>query len=75
MAEYQPRELIRLRRHWQYWQGPAPMEQVVFDISTRGTGTLAKMLTGECDVLASPVASQLPVVIDDPRFRLSSKLG
>ncbi|OOE58909.1 peptide ABC transporter substrate-binding protein SapA [Salinivibrio sp. ML323] len=75
LAEYQPRELIRLRRHWQYWQGPAPMEQVVFDVSTRGTGTLAKMLTGECDVLASPVASQLPVVVGDERFSLSSQTG
>ncbi|WBA09910.1 ABC transporter substrate-binding protein SapA [Salinivibrio kushneri] len=75
LAEYQPREFIRLRRHWQYWQGPAPMEQVVFDVSTRGTGTLAKMLTGECDVLASPVASQLPVVVGDERFSLSSQTG
>lgn len=75
LAEFQSREFIRLRRHWQYWQGPAPMEQVVFDVSTRGTGTLAKMLTGECDVLASPVASQLPVVVDDKRFHLSSQTG
>lgn len=75
LDEYQPREFIRLRRHWGYWNGAAPMDQVVFDISTRGTGTLAKLLTGECDVLSSPVASQLPVIKDNPEFTLSSQTG
>ena len=75
LAQYTPHDLIRLSRHWGYWQGAAPMEQVVFDISSRGTGTLAKLLSQECDVLSSPVASQLPVISDREEFELIAQTG
>ncbi|WP_299018245.1 ABC transporter substrate-binding protein SapA [uncultured Photobacterium sp.] len=75
LAQYIPNDLIRLNRHWGYWQGAAPMEQVVFDISSRGTGTLAKLLSKECDVLSSPVASQLPVISDSEEFELLAQTG
>ena len=39
LKEYQVNDLIRLERHPNYWNSPAKMEQVVFDISHRGTGT------------------------------------
>lgn len=73
LDEYQPLDLIRLRRHATYWQGSAKMQQVVFDISQRGTGTLAKLLRNECDVLTTPLASQLPVITEHPELILSSK--
>lgn len=73
LDEYQPLDLIRLRRHPHYWNGPAKMQQVVFDISQRGTGTLAKLLRHECDVLTSPIASQLPIIENQPHLSLSSK--
>ena len=38
------------------------MDQVVFDTSQRGTGTLAKLLRNECDVLNSPISSQIPII-------------
>ncbi|NMS25229.1 ABC transporter substrate-binding protein, partial [Vibrio parahaemolyticus] len=38
IKEYQVNDLIRLERHSNYWKSPAKMEQVVFDISHRGTG-------------------------------------
>ncbi|PSW07329.1 ABC transporter substrate-binding protein SapA [Photobacterium lipolyticum] len=75
LDQYIPNDLIRLKRHWGYWQGAAPMEQVVFDISSRGTGTLAKLLSHECDVLSSPLASQLPVITDNPDFELMAQTG
>ncbi|MDX1301983.1 ABC transporter substrate-binding protein SapA [Photobacterium sp.] len=75
LDQYIPSDLIRLKRHWGYWQGAAPMEQVVFDISSRGTGTLAKLLSHECDVLSSPLASQLPVITDNPDFELMAQTG
>lgn len=62
LEQYQPSDFIRLRRHSNYWNGPAQMSQVVFDISQRGTGTLAKLLRHECDVLVSPIASQIPTI-------------
>ncbi|UUM29610.1 ABC transporter substrate-binding protein [Vibrio japonicus] len=62
MEEYHFNDVIRLKRHPNYWKGAANMEQVVFDISNRGTGTLAKLLRKECDVLHAPLSSQLPVI-------------
>jgi cationic peptide transport system substrate-binding protein len=75
LDQYIPNDLIRLKRHWGYWQGAAPMDQVVFDISSRGTGSLAKLLSHECDVLSSPVASQLSVISDNSQFELMAQTG
>ncbi len=62
LQDFQRNDLVRLSRHNGYWQGPAKMEQVVFDVSQRGTGTLAKLLRNECDVLSSPISSQIPII-------------
>ena len=47
----------------------------MFDIASRGTGTLAKLLSHECDVLSSPVASQLPIISADEDFNLNAQTG
>ncbi|MCG7496109.1 peptide ABC transporter substrate-binding protein SapA [Vibrio sp. Of7-15] len=73
LEEYQSGDLIRLKRHLSYWRGMPPMEQIVFDISSRGTGTLAKFLSGECDVLSAPVASQLPAITKERKFNLEAQ--
>lgn len=72
LDEYQINDLVRLRRHEHYWRGPVKMEQVVFDISQRGTGTLAKLLRNECDVLSSPISSQIPVIEKHPSMVLTA---
>ncbi|MEF1310421.1 ABC transporter substrate-binding protein SapA [Vibrio mytili] len=72
LKEYQINDLIRLERHPDYWKTPAKMEQVVFDISHRGTGTLAKLLRNECDVLSSPISSQVPVIQDQSNLELTA---
>lgn len=51
------------------------MPQVVIDTSVGGTGRLSKLLSGECDVLAYPAASQLSILRDDPRLRLTLRPG
>ncbi|KHT40527.1 ABC transporter substrate-binding protein SapA [Vibrio sinaloensis] len=73
LSEYQINDLIRLKRHNDYWQGKAKMKQVVFDISNRGTGTLAKMLREECDILNAPLSSQLPVIEQRDDIKLTAK--
>lgn len=73
LAEYQVNDLIRLKRNDHYWQAKPKMEQVVFDISQRGTGTLAKLLRNECDVLNSPLSSQLPIIERTPEVELTAK--
>ena len=47
------------------------MPQVVVDLGSGGTGRLSKLLTGECDALAWPAASQLTILRDTcPRLTL-----
>mgnify|MGYP001451751709 CR=1 FL=1 len=62
LDEYQVGDLVRLKRHDNYWRGQPNVEQIVFDISSRGTGPLAKLLRNECDVLNSPVSSHIPII-------------
>ncbi|MCW8347028.1 ABC transporter substrate-binding protein [Vibrio sp. ZSDZ65] len=73
LDEYQVADLVRLKRHNKYWRGPVEMDQVVFDISHRGAGALAKLLRGECDVLNSPVSSQIPIILKEDSVVLQAK--
>lgn len=58
LKEYRVGSLIRFYRHEQYWQEPAQIEQLVFDITPSNTGRLTKLLAKECDVTAYPIAHE-----------------
>lgn len=75
LNEYRTGQYIRLQRHPGFWRGEPLMPQVVVDLGSGGTGRLSKLLTGECDVLAWPAASQLTILRDDPRLRLTLRPG
>ncbi|AHG18227.1 ABC transporter substrate-binding protein [Chania multitudinisentens RB-25] len=75
LNEYRSGQYIRLARNDAYWRGKPRMSQVVIDLGAGGTGRLSKLLTGECDVLAYPAASQLSILRDDPRLRLTLRPG
>ncbi|MFC0225889.1 ABC transporter substrate-binding protein SapA [Serratia aquatilis] len=75
LNEYRSGQYIRLARNEAYWKGKPRMPQVVIDMGAGGTGRLSKLLTGECDVLAYPAASQLSILRDDPRLRLTLRPG
>ncbi len=75
LEDYQAGQFVRLMRNKNYWKGEPRMEEVVVDMGEGGTGRISKLLTGECDVLAYPAASQLKVLRDDPRLRLSMRSG
>ncbi|QHM75408.1 Peptide transport periplasmic protein SapA [Mixta theicola] len=75
LSEYRAGQYVRLARHPDYWKGLPRMPQVVIDMGAGGTGRLSKLLTGECDVLAYPAASQLTILRDDPRLRLTLRPG
>ncbi|HEJ7116895.1 TPA: peptide ABC transporter substrate-binding protein SapA, partial [Serratia marcescens] len=75
LNEYRSGQYIRLARNAAYWKGLPRMPQVVIDLGAGGTGRLSKLLTGECDVLAYPAASQLSILRDDPRLRLTLRPG
>ncbi|HKM98409.1 MAG TPA: ABC transporter substrate-binding protein SapA [Buttiauxella sp.] len=75
ISEYRSGQYIRLARHSKFWRGVPLMPQVVLDLGSGGTGRLSKLITGECDVLAYPAASQLTILRDDPRLRLTLRPG
>lgn len=75
LGEHRAGQYIRLLRHPGYWRGKPLMPQILLDLGSGGTGRLSKLLTGECDVLAWPAASQLKILRDDPRLRLTLRPG
>lgn len=75
LSEYRSGQFIRLQRNPYYWKGVPRLRQVVVDMGAGGTGRLSKLLTGECDVLAYPAASQLTILRDDPRLRMTLRPG
>lgn len=75
LSEYRTGQYIRLARNPQYWKGLPRLQQAVIDLGAGGTGRLSKLLTGECDVLAYPAASQLSILRDDPRLRMTLRPG
>ena len=58
LKEYKVGSLIRYYPHETYWQGPAKLSQLLIDITPSNTGRLTKLLTGECDVIAYPIAHE-----------------
>lgn len=75
LSEYRAGQYIRLARNPAYWKGVPRLQQAVIDLGAGGTGRLSKLLTGECDVLAYPAASQISILRDDPRLRMTLRPG
>lgn len=65
LKEYRVGSLIRFYRHEKYWQEPAKIEQLVFDITPSNTGRLTKLLAKECDVAAYPIAHEKIIQRED----------
>ena len=68
--EYKTGSLIRYYKHPDYWQETNDAQQVVFDITPNNSGRLAKLLAGECDLVAYPIAHQ--PIINNPNLTLES---
>lgn len=58
LKDYRPGSLIRYYPHATYWKGTPKLTQLIFDITPSNTGRLTKLLTGECDVIAYPIAHE-----------------
>lgn len=75
LAQYRIDDFIRYYRHPGYWRGNVALSQLVFDITPKSSKRLAKLLTGECDVMAHPGASQMSVIKQHPELVLSQATG
>ena len=56
LKKYRPGAYIRYAPHLEYWDKASTLEQLIFDITPSNTGRLTKLLAGECDVIAFPIA-------------------
>lgn len=56
--QYSSGAFIRYEPHANYWRGKSDLKQLVFDITPRDTGRLTKLLAGECDIIAYPIAHE-----------------
>lgn len=61
---------IRYEPHLLYWREKPQLKQLVFDITPRDTGRLTKLLAGECDVIAYPIAHKK--ITEHPNLTLES---
>jgi cationic peptide transport system substrate-binding protein len=63
--------IIRYQKHKTPWQIPANIENLIFDVTTNSTKRYAKLLSGECDVIANPAPSQVEQISQNPDVSLS----
>lgn len=63
--------IIRYQKHKQPWQTPAKIDNLIFDITANSTKRYAKLLSGECDVIANPAPSQVDQISQNPNVSLS----
>lgn len=59
LHSYVQNDYVRLEPNPRYWGKPANIQNMVVDMTSNGTGRMAKLLNGECDVVALPEPSQL----------------
>ena len=75
LVQYAKNEYIRYRRNPDYWGEPANVDMLVFDITTKSTTRLAKLITGDCSVSALPKASELAVMKQHEELNIESQPG
>lgn len=71
VQEKRPGEYLRLVKNSRYWDTPPKLDLLVFDYTPRPSKRLAKLFTGECQVIATPAASQLPFIRNNPKTELN----
>ncbi len=55
LVRYQPDAYIRYRAHSDYWRGKEKLENLVFAITPDPSLRFARLVAGECDVMANPL--------------------
>lgn len=55
LVRYQPDSFIRYKAHPNYWQGQQQLKNLVFAITPDPSLRFARLVAGECDVMANPL--------------------
>jgi ABC-type dipeptide transport system, periplasmic component len=70
LAETRNNEFIRMHANTDYRNGPPSVQRLVFDYTPKPTNRLAKLLTGECQIMAAPAAAQLSFIKNNSQLTL-----
>lgn len=66
---------IRFTAHPDYWEGKAPLDQLVFTITPDPSVRFQKLRTGECQFIALPSPNDLPAMKGDPSLQVMELSG
>ncbi|OFC68887.1 ABC transporter substrate-binding protein [Alteromonas confluentis] len=78
---YRKDHYIRFLRNENYWgfdelpDGQSNTEHLIYDITTKSSIRLAKLITGECDAIAFPAQTELEIIRNREELELSEKPG
>jgi cationic peptide transport system substrate-binding protein len=65
--------VIRYQKHLFPWSVAGNIENLIFDITTNSSKRYAKLLSGECDIIADPALSQVDQISDNASVSISIK--
>ncbi len=66
---------IRYQANNNYWRGDPEIETLVFSISPISSNRLAKLLTGECDLMSQPEPNQIDIINQHKNLELQTQAG
>ncbi|MDF2179585.1 peptide ABC transporter substrate-binding protein SapA [Aliiglaciecola sp. CAU 1673] len=66
---------VRYHRNPDYWGEQQTQQQLIYDITPSSSMRLAKLITGECDVIAFPAQTELRIVEERGDLILDEKPG
>lgn len=75
LVRYQPDAFIRYKAHPNYWKGKESIEELVFAITPDASLRFARLVAGECDVMAKPLPIHTKAISDYPDIKVLSEPG
>jgi dipeptide transport system substrate-binding protein len=75
LVNYQKDTTIRYKAHPAYWRGKAPIDDLVFAITTDASVRYSKLRANECQVMALPNPADLDSIKKDPSLKLDTQPG
>jgi len=75
LTRYQADAFIRYKAHPKYWKGKEQLGGLVFAITPDPSLRFARLIAGECDLMAKPLPIHLKATADYPEFKTLSEPG
>ena len=75
IVAYQKDAVVRMAAHPNYWRGKAPLDNLIFAITTDPSVRYQKLKAGECQVMAYPNPADLDSMRKDPNLTVLEQEG